>query len=119
MRFSEGHNSDCISSLTELAINDMVSWRYKELTISQDKRKPTYQNLKDQLNSTSIVDSCCQIVFCVSLIFLFVFVKEKEKRNFSSSFDKYVISIVIFVVSVNSRNNAKSRCNRFHAMFCK
>ena len=82
MRFSEGHNSDCISSLTELTINDMVSWRYKELTISQDKRKPTYQNLKDQLNSTSIVDSCCQIVFCVSLISLFVFVKKKKTKFF-------------------------------------
>ena len=80
MRFSEAHNFDCISSLTELAINDMVSWRDKELRISQDKRKPTYQNLKDQLNSTPIVYSCCQIVFCVSLIF--VFVKEKEKTKF-------------------------------------
>jgi hypothetical protein len=85
MRFSEAHNFDCISSLTELAINDMLSWRYKELRISQDKRNPTYPNLKDQLNSTSIVISCCQIVFCVSL---FVFVKEKEKRNLSSYFDK-------------------------------
>ncbi len=82
MRFSEEHNFDCISSLTELTINDMVSWRYKELTISQDKRKPTYQNLKDQLNSTSIVDSCCQIVFCVSLISLSVFVKEKKNEIF-------------------------------------
>ena len=31
MRFSEAHKFDCISSLNELAINDMVSWRYKEL----------------------------------------------------------------------------------------